>query len=109
MSRLQAAFHQHLAPARANQLHRHCGGGLAIGASTSSKPLISILCLRAAALIFAAGPTNVGLMMPASAASAAPRSELSSHGCTTIVVAAGIAFAAAMRRSYFVPGRASPA
>ena len=53
-----------------------------------------MLCLNAAALIFPNGPTSVGLMMPASAASATPRSELSSQGCTTMVAAAGIAFAA---------------
>src|SRR5437899_3226565 len=40
-------------------------------------------------------------MMPASAASVAPRSEVSSHGCTTTVVAAGTSFARAIRRSYF--------
>src|SRR6478752_5922338 len=70
---------------------------------------MSILCLSAAALILSNGPTSVGLMMPASAASATPRSELSSQGCTTMVAAAGIAFAAAMRRSYLAPGLTSPA
>src|SRR6478752_1173189 len=70
---------------------------------------MSILCLSAAALILSNGPTSVGLMIPAAAASATPRSELSSQGCTTMVAAAGIAFAAAMRRSYFLPGLASPA
>ena len=40
-------------------------------------------CVRTAA-IFAAGPTRIGMMMPASAASITPRSEVSSQGCTTI-------------------------
>ena len=40
-------------------------------------------------------------MMPASAASIAPRNEVSSQGCTTTVVAAGTCFARAMSRSYF--------
>src|SRR2546423_1233076 len=78
------------------------------GASISSNPVILISCLDAAALIRADGPTRIGRMIPASAASATPRSELSSHGCTTIVAAAGIAFAAATRRSYLAPGLASP-
>src|SRR5258705_12075578 len=65
------------------------------------------LCLAAVSLIFAAGPTRVGLIMPASAASTAPRSELSSQGCTTMVDTAGTAFAAAIRRSYLLFGRFS--
>src|SRR5205085_7045498 len=67
-----------------------------------------MLCLAATLAIFDAGPTRIGLMIPASAASAVPRSEVSSQGCTTIVVTAGTAFAAAISRSYF-EGRASPA
>ena len=39
-------------------------------------------------------------MIPASAASIAPRNEVSSQGCTTIVVAGGTFFALAIRRSY---------
>ena len=42
-------------------------------------------------------------MIPASAASTAPRSELSSQGCTTRVGTAGTFCAAAIRRSYFDP------
>ena len=44
-------------------------------------------------------------MMPASAASVAPRREVSSQGCTTIVVAAGTDLARAIRRSYLTAGR----
>ena len=40
-------------------------------------------------------------MIPISAASIAPRNEVSSQGCTTIVVAGFTSFARAMRRSYF--------
>jgi hypothetical protein len=43
-------------------------------------------------------------MIPASAASMAPRRDVSSQGCTTIVVAAGTARARAIKRSYLLPG-----
>src|SRR5262245_9061295 len=69
-------------------------------ASTISKRLMSISCLRAAAFILLAGPTRIGTMMPAAAASAAPRNELSSHGCTTTVVAGCTCLARLIRRSY---------
>ena len=36
-------------------------------------------------------------------ASTAPRSELSSQGCTTMVLAAGTLFARVINRSYFEP------
>ena len=63
------------------------------GASTTLKALISISCSRADALILAIGPTRVGMMSPIFAASNAPRSEVSSHGCTTIALAAATCFA----------------
>src|SRR6476660_9743806 len=59
------------------------------------------LYLAAVYLTLAAGPTRIGLMMPASAASTAPRSELSSQGWTTRVGTADTFCAAAIRRSYF--------
>src|SRR5215469_6111227 len=59
---------------------------------------------RATFVIFATGPTRMGLMMPASAASTAPRSEVSSHGWTTTVVAGGTSLAVTIRRSYFARG-----
>ena len=43
-------------------------------------------------------------MMPASAASTAPRSDVSSQGCATTVVAGGTFFALAISRSYFEVG-----
>src|SRR5262249_4209800 len=61
---------------------------------------MSISCLRAAAAILLAGPTRIGTMIPSLAASAAPRNEVSSHGCTTTVVAGGTCLARLMRRSY---------
>src|SRR5262249_40861613 len=61
-------------------------------------------CLAATSLILAAGPTRTGLMMPASADSGAPRNELSSQGCTTMVVTVETPLAAAISRSYFDPG-----
>ena len=41
------------------------------------------------------------MIIPASAASIAPRSDVSSQGCTTIVVAAGNLLRLAISRSYF--------
>src|ERR1700742_720166 len=68
---------------------------------------ISRRCWVAIFLIFVSGPTRTGRMMPASALSTAPRSDVSSHGCTTMVGTGGTAFAAAIKRSYLVGGRAS--
>src|SRR6201995_410521 len=65
---------------------------------------MSRLCLAATSLIRAAGPTRIALMILASADSIAPRSELSSQGCTTMVETVDTLFAAAIRRSYFEPG-----
>ena len=77
------------------------------GTSTISKPSIRRPCSRATAEIFAAGPTRIGTMMPASAASIGPRSEVSSQGYTTTVIAAGTSFARARSRSYLVSGGAA--
>ena len=79
------------------------------GASTISYPLMLIPWSRAALEIFAEGPTRTGLMMPSCAASTAPRSEDSSQGCTTIVVAGLVSFALAISRSYLEPGAGAPA
>ena len=49
-------------------------------ASTISKRLMSMRARCATADIFAAGPTSTGLMIPASAASLAPRKDVSSQG-----------------------------
>src|ERR1700750_1071648 len=65
---------------------------------------MSRLCLAATSLIRAAGPTRIALMILASADSIAPRRELSSQGCTTMVEAVDTLLAAAIRRSYFDPG-----
>ena len=74
------------------------------GASTISNRLMSMPCCCATAAILAAGPTRIGAMMPASAASTAPRSEVSSQGCATTVVAGGTCFACAISRSYLLCG-----
>src|SRR6201989_1226086 len=62
---------------------------------------MSSLCLSATAEIFPTGPTMIGLIIPISAASTAPRNDVSSQGCTTSVVTAGHALARAIRLSYF--------
>src|SRR2546430_16007715 len=58
-------------------------------------------------LILAAGPKIICLMIHDSAATTPPRSDLSAQGCTTTVATAGMALAAAIRRSYLTPGRFS--
>src|SRR5215469_15599648 len=72
------------------------------GTSTISHRPMSSLCCVATAAIFAAGPTRIGMTMPSSAASVAPRSEVSSHGWTTTVLAAGTCRATAISQSYLV-------
>ena len=51
----------------------------------------------------AAGPTRIGTISSAPAASIGPRSEVSSHGCATTVFAAGTLLAVSIRRSYLDP------
>src|SRR5262245_6117828 len=99
--RVQAALHQQLALGLVDQLDglRRCG--FAVGHIDDLEASIARRCSRATALIFAAGPTRIGLMMPASAASMGPRSAVSSQGRTTTVVAAGTCLARAISRSYF--------
>src|SRR5262245_60913216 len=65
-------------------------------------------CSRATDVIFALGPTRIGTMMPACAASIGPRREDSSQGWATTVVAAGTVLALAISRSYLEAG-GSPA
>src|SRR4051812_37207060 len=65
---------------------------------------MSILWAAAVAVILPRGPTRIGTMIPSSAASIVPRNELSSHGWTTTVLAAGTFLAEAISRSYFAWG-----
>ncbi len=74
------------------------------GTSTISIPARSRPCASATPRIFAAGPTRMGTTSPAAAASSAPRSEVSSQGCATIITAEGTACAAATSRSCFDRG-----
>src|SRR6185369_2067 len=55
----------------------------------------------ATAAILLLGPTRIGLISPASPASTAPLSEVSSQGCATAVATACCPCAAVIRRSYF--------
>ncbi len=97
---VQAALHQELALGLVDELDRLCRCGVAVRRVDNLKTLdIEPWCCATAA-IFAAGPTRIGTMMPACAASTAPRSEVSSQGCTTTVVAGGTCFARAISRSY---------
>ena len=71
------------------------------GTSTISMlPRSSENCLATAAIL-SLGPTRIGLISPASPASTAPLSEVSSQGCATAVAIGCRLFAAAIRRSYF--------
>src|ERR1051326_2986924 len=72
--------------------------------STISQAVRSRPCLRAIAEMAAAGPTRIGRMMPASAASNGPRSAVSSHGEATIVFGGTSCLARAISRSYFETG-----
>src|SRR5512134_820902 len=71
------------------------------GVSTIGKPAMSILCSRATASIRARGPTRIGAIRPIFAASTAPRSELSSHGCATAVGVGGSDLQTSSSRWYF--------
>ena len=55
----------------------------------------------ATASMRAFGPTRIGLSRPICAASTAPRSELSSHGCATAQGVGSSALQRAIRLSYF--------
>ena len=99
---MQAALHQQLALAFADQLRRPAPRRRGCGARRRSRgrqdrgrapPPPPGSC--------AAGPTRTGTISPASAASSAPRSEVSSQGCATTVTAGASLRAAAIRRSYF--------
>src|SRR3954469_21069937 len=76
------------------------------GTSTSSQGATSRPAACAAASTLCAGPTRMGRMMPASAASTAPPSELASQGWATAQGIGRIARVAAISRSYFSCRRA---
>ena len=89
---MQTALHQDFAPARVNEFDSPFAAAASLcAASTISTPEMSSPCLRGRSLIFASGPTSIGRIIPASAALDAPRSELSSQGCTTMVGVGGTA------------------
>ena len=86
---VQAALHQELALGLADQLDALAAAASLCGRRRSRSGRYRGRAARATAAILAAGPTRIGTMMPASAASIGPRSEVSSQGCTTTVVAGG--------------------
>src|SRR5215470_7482731 len=100
--RMQAPLHQKLAPGLANQLN--CFAASLCGASTSSQRAMSIPCCLATAVILPTGPTRMGTMMPSSAAALAPRSEFSSQGWATTVVAGRTPLAIEISFSYLLWG-----
>ena len=64
---MQAALHQELALGPRGSARPPCAAAASLwGASTISKRPMSSSCSRATAAIFAAGPTRIGAMMPAS-------------------------------------------
>ena len=101
---MQAALHQELALACADQLHGLRRRRLAMRRIDDLEAAMSSRVRGAVAAIFAAGPTRIGAMMPSSAASMAPRSEASSQGWTTTVLAGGTSLARAISRSYLAWG-----
>ena len=99
---VEAPLHQQFALALADEFHRLRRGGMAVRhVDDLAWPARSIPCLAATARILASGPTSIGRMSLASAASRAPRKDVSSQGCATIVGTGGFACAAAISRSYF--------
>ena len=103
---VQAALHQQLALALADQRDGLRRGGVAVRARRrSGEPARSMPCSAATPRIFASGPTRTGSISRSAAASIAPRSEVSSQGWATIVTAGVPSRAAAIRRSYFSVGR----
>ena len=70
-------------------------------ASTISQPVEVDAVLGGDGADLRSGPTSTGSIRPASAASMAPRSEVSSQGWTTTVRGGSTSRAAAIRRSYF--------
>ena len=79
------------------------------GTSTISYRPRSSVSFSATARIFAIGPTRIGRMIPASAASIAPDSEELSHGCATAVGIGDKPSQRAISRSYFSCWRSSAA
>src|SRR5206468_3385410 len=69
-------------------------------ASTSGIPPLSISCWAATASMRRRGPTRIGEISSSRAASTAPRSELSSHGCATAVGVDGRLRQKSTRRRY---------
>ena len=99
---METAFHQQLGFARADEFDGLLGGGLAVrNVDDLNAAEVERERLGDAAVILSFGPTRMGLISPASAASSAPLSEVSSQGCATAVAEGGCFFAAAIRRSYF--------
>ena len=100
---MQAALHQKLAFGLARKLDRFRRGGFAMGDvdQLESADVQSMLPGDRADL--GGRSDEYRKMIPASAASVTPRSEVSSQGCATTVRAA-IPLARAIRRSYFDPG-----
>ena len=82
---VQAALHQQFGLALPHQFHRLRGGGAAVGSVDDlDRAEVDALLLRDAP-DFAAGPTRIGVISPASPASIAPASAVSSQGYATAV------------------------
>ena len=83
---MQAALHQELGLALANQLDGLGGRGVAVGhVDDLASPPRSIPLPWRISRILAAGPTRIGVISPFAPASMAPASAVSSQGCTTAV------------------------
>ena len=99
---MQAALHQQLGLARRAPARRPSRRPPGCAARRSSRSRRDRARRTWATLrILSLGPTRIGLISFASAASSAPLSDVSSQGCATAVARGRHAFAAAMSRSYF--------
>ena len=75
-------------PCRRGSARRPCAAAASLCGASTISILARCRCraCAATAVIFAAGPTRIGTMMPGLGRLDAPRSEVSSQGCTTTVV-----------------------
>ena len=95
---VQAALHQQLTLRLADHLDRFRRRRVAVRHVDDLRTFERDAVLLGDRLDLVCGADQHGLMMPSWAASIAPRSEVSSHGCTTSVIAGGTTlFALAMQ------------
>jgi len=97
---MEASLHQEFALALADEFYGARRGGMAVRRIDDWMRADVEIAFGAVARILASGPTRVGVINSAAAASSAPRKDVSSQGCATIVGTGGYCRVAAINRSY---------